>query len=39
MKEMGLRSVLKRKVVVTIDANHSYLVVENEFNRGFLALS
>lgn len=35
MKELGIRSVLKRKFVVTTDANHSYLVAENESNRDF----
>jgi hypothetical protein len=28
MKEMGLRSVLKRKFVITIDSNHQYLIAE-----------
>ena len=35
MKEMGLRSVLKRKLVVTTDANHCYLIAKNEINRDF----
>jgi len=35
MKEMGLRSVLKRKFVVTTDSNHSYLIAENKLNREF----
>ncbi|WP_085951520.1 IS3 family transposase [Cellulophaga algicola] len=35
MKELGVRSVLKRKFVVTTDANHSYLVAKNELNRDF----
>lgn len=38
MKEMGLRSVLKRKFVVTTDSNHHYLIAENELNRGFYSL-
>lgn len=33
IKEVELRSFLKRKFVVTIDFNHSYLIVKNEFNR------
>jgi len=35
MKEMGLRSVLKRKFVVTTDSNHQYLIAKNELNRDF----
>ena len=35
MKEMGLRSVLKRKFVVTTDSNHDHLIAENELNREF----
>lgn len=37
MKEMGLRSVLKRKFVVTTDPNHQYLIAENELNRDFFS--
>jgi len=38
MKEMGLRSVLKRKFVVTTDSNHHYLIAKNELNRDFYSL-
>ncbi|MDW5289164.1 IS3 family transposase [Formosa sp. PL04] len=38
MKEMGLRSVLKRKFVITTDSNHKYLIAENELNRAFSSL-
>lgn len=35
MKEMSLRSVLKRKFVVTTDSNHQHLIAENKLNRDF----
>ena len=35
MKEMGLKSILKRKFVVTTDSNHSHLIAKNELNRDF----
>ena len=35
MKEIGLRSVLKRQFVVTKDSNHQYLIAENKLNRNF----
>ncbi|QVY66861.1 IS3 family transposase [Polaribacter sp. Q13] len=38
MKEMGLRSVLKRKFVITTDSNHQYLIAENMLNREFSSL-
>lgn len=38
MKEMGLRSVLKRKFVITTDSNHQYLIAKNELNRDFYTL-
>ncbi len=38
MKEMGLRSVLKRKFVVTTDSNHQHLIADNELNRDFHSL-
>jgi len=38
MKEMGLRSILKRKFVITTDSNHQYLIAKNELNRGFYTL-
>jgi len=38
MKEIGLRSVLKRKFVITTDSNHQYLIAKNELNRDFYSL-
>jgi len=38
MKEMGLRSILKRKFVITTDSNHQYLIAKNELNRDFYTL-
>ena len=38
MKEMGLRSVLKRKFVTTTDSNHAFPVAENVLNRDFGSL-
>jgi putative transposase len=38
MKEMGLRSVLKRKFVVTTDSNHQCLMAKNMLNRDFNSL-
>lgn len=35
MKEMGIKSVLKRKFVVTTDSNHNHLIAENKLNREF----
>lgn len=35
MKEMGLRSVLKRKFVVTTNSNHSFNISDNVLNREF----
>lgn len=35
MKKMGLRSVLKRKFVVTTDSNHSLNISDNVLNREF----
>ena len=35
MKEMGLRSILKRKFVITTDSNHNHLIAENKLNREF----
>jgi transposase InsO family protein len=35
MKDIGLRSVLKRKFVLTTNSNHPYLTKENELNREF----
>ena len=35
MKEMGLRSILKRKFIVTTDSKHSYPIAKNELDRNF----
>lgn len=35
MKQMGLRSVLKRKFVITTDSDHSFKIANNELNRDF----
>ena len=35
IKEMGLRSILKRKFVVTTDSKHSYPIANNELDRNF----
>ena len=38
MKEMGLRSILKRKFVVTTDSKHSFPIAKNELDRDFSSL-
>jgi len=38
MKELGLRSVLKRKYVITTDSKHSLPIANNELNRDFNSL-
>ena len=38
MKEMGLRSILKRKYVVTTDSKHSFPIANNELDRDFFSL-
>lgn len=38
MKEMGLKSVLKRKFVVTTDSNHTFSIAKNVLNRDFESL-
>jgi putative transposase len=38
MKEMGLKSVLKRKFVVTTDSNHAFPITKNILNRDFESL-
>jgi len=38
MKEMGLKSVLKRKFVATTASNHAFPIVENVLNRDFESL-
>lgn len=37
MKEMGLKSVLRKKYVITTDSNHSFDLAKNELNREFTA--
>lgn len=38
MKEMGLKSVLKRKFITTTDSKHVFPIAENELNRNFKSL-
>ena len=38
MRKMGIRSVLKRKFVVTTDSNHTFPIANNELNREFTSL-
>ncbi len=38
MKEMGLKSVLKRKFIVTTDSKHSFKIANNVLNRDFKSL-
>ena len=38
MKEMGLKSVLKRKFVITTNSNHNHLISDNLLNRDFTSL-
>ena len=38
MKEMGLRSVLKRKYVITTDSKHVFPTAKNELDRDFTSL-
>ena len=35
MKQMGIRSVLKKKFTITTDSNHSYPLAKNELDRDF----
>lgn len=35
MKELGLKSVLRKKYVITTDSNYSFPIAENELNREF----
>ncbi len=39
MKEMNLRSILKKKFTVTTDSNHSFKIAENKLNRDFSSVS
>lgn len=38
MRNMGLKSVLKRKHVVTTDSSHAFPIAKNELNRDFATL-
>jgi len=38
MKELGLKSVLRKKYVITTDSNHSFPIAENKLNREFTSL-
>lgn len=38
MKEMGLKSVLRKKYVITTDSNHRFPIASNELNRDFTSL-
>jgi transposase InsO family protein len=38
MREMGLKSVLKKKYVVTTDSDHSFRIAENKLDRDFKSL-
>ena len=33
MREVALRSILKRKFIITTDSNHAFPITENELNR------
>ena len=39
MKQMGIRSILKRKFTITTDSNHSYPLAKNELDRDFSSLN
>jgi len=38
MKEMGLKSILKRKFVVTTNSKHAFKIASNELNRNFTSI-
>ena len=38
MRELGLKSVLRRKYVVTTDSKHSFPIADNELDRDFSSL-
>lgn len=38
MKEMGIKSILRKKYVITTDSSHSFKVSNNELNRDFYSL-
>lgn len=39
MKQMGLKSVLSRKYVITTDSDHSFNIADNKLNRDFKSLA
>ena len=39
MKEMGLKSVLKRKFVITTDSKHTFKIANNELDRDFTSFN
>lgn len=38
MKEMGLKSVLRRKYIITTDSNHSFRLADNKLDRDFSSI-
>ncbi|MFL0093067.1 DDE-type integrase/transposase/recombinase, partial [Tenacibaculum maritimum] len=38
MKELGLKSILKRKYVATTNSNHNLSIAKNELDRNFTSL-
>ena len=38
MKEMGLKSILKRKFVITTNSNHTFKIANNELDRNFFSI-
>ena len=38
MREMGLKSVLRRKYVITTNSNHSFPIADNRLDRNFTSL-
>ena len=39
MKEMGLKSILKRKFVITTNSNHTFKIANNELDRNFTSIN
>jgi len=38
MREIGLKSILKRKFVITTDSNHTFKIANNELDRDFTSI-
>lgn len=38
MKEMGLKSILKRKFVITTNSSHTFKIANNELDRNFFSI-